>query len=105
MMGLESPSTITFVKPNSIHVSTTSRQTRASASKAVPTAVCRRDLKTRTSSFTFRATIPEADLKPWHLNKASKLILMFYPSGSYFCLTKSTTTKRCWDSVLFPNTQ
>ncbi|MFQ6657040.1 hypothetical protein Gotur_026880 [Gossypium turneri] len=72
-MDLESPSTITFMKPISVPVSMTSK---ASTSKAVPTAVGKRDLKIMTSLLAFRATIADADLRPIQSNEASKLILM-----------------------------
>ncbi|XP_040960736.1 uncharacterized protein [Gossypium hirsutum] len=119
MMDLESPSIITSVKPNSIPVSTTSKQARASISNVVPTTVCKRDLETRTSPFAFRTTIPEADLKPWQLNEASKLILIICSSGDFqfsFSPTKFLflsnqidhklqPNKRHWDSLQLPNTQ
>ncbi|KAL1164939.1 hypothetical protein V6Z11_A06G100200 [Gossypium hirsutum] len=53
MMDLESPSTIISIKPNSILVSTASKQARAFASKAMPTAVCKQESEARTSLFAF----------------------------------------------------
>ncbi|MBA0687501.1 hypothetical protein Goari_015032, partial [Gossypium aridum] len=93
---------------------------RASTSKVVPTVVCKQDLETRTSPFVFRTTIPEADLKPWQSNEASKLILIIcysatlipewvFPSCSFLFLSnqinhKLQPNKRYWYSMQFLNT-
>ncbi|MBA0757452.1 hypothetical protein Gotri_020552 [Gossypium trilobum] len=81
MMDLEFPSTITSMKPISIPVSMTSKHAIASTSKAVPTAVGKRDLKIMTSLLAFRAIIADADLRPIQSNEALKLILMVGASG------------------------
>ncbi|XP_040953402.1 uncharacterized protein [Gossypium hirsutum] len=109
MMDLESPSTITSMKPISIPVSMTSKHAIASTSKAVPTAIGKRDLKIMTSLLAFRAIIADVDLRSIQSNEASKLILMVWyqisipvkPKHPYFTdkqasLELSTLAKNPW---------